>query len=177
MPELKITPSGGASGPVEGVDILSTGEGGGSKFLREDGDGTSSWIAISGGGDALVANPLSQFAATTSLQLLGVMSDETGTGALVFATSPTFVTPALGTPASGVATNLTGTAAGLTVGATTGVEAGADVTDTANVTAAGALMDSEVTNLAQVKAFDPTNYATSAQGTLASTSVQPGDAF
>jgi hypothetical protein len=32
----------------------------------------------------------------------------TGTGNLVFATSPTFVTPALGTPASGVATNITG---------------------------------------------------------------------
>ena len=61
-----------------------------------------------GSGDALVANPLSQFAATTSLQLLGVISDETGTGALVFATSPTLVTPALGTPASGVLTNVTG---------------------------------------------------------------------
>ena len=35
-----------------------------------------------------------------------------------------------------------------------GIEAGADVTDTANVTAAGALMDHEVTNLAQVKAFE-----------------------
>ena len=35
-----------------------------------------------------------------------------------------------------------------------GIEAGADVTDTANVTAAGALMDSEVTNLAAVKALD-----------------------
>ena len=32
-----------------------------------------------------------------------------------------------------------------------GIEASADVTDTANVTAAGALMDSEVTNLAQIK--------------------------
>ena len=39
------------------------------------------------------------------------------------------------------------------------VEDGADVTDTANVTSAGALMDSEVTNLAQVKAFDATDYA------------------
>jgi len=28
---------------VEGADIISTGETGGSKFLREDGDGTSSW--------------------------------------------------------------------------------------------------------------------------------------
>ena len=41
-----------------------------------------------------------------------------------------------------------------------GIETGADVTDTANVTAAGALMDSEVTNLAQVKAFDSSDYAT-----------------
>lgn len=40
----------------------------------------------------------------------------TGTGSLVRATSPVLVTPALGTPASGVATNLTGTAAGLTAG-------------------------------------------------------------
>jgi hypothetical protein len=39
-----------------------------------------------------------------------------------------------------------------------GIEAGADVTDTANVTAAGALMDSEVTNLAAVKSFDPADY-------------------
>jgi trimeric autotransporter adhesin len=47
------------------------------------------------------------------------------------------------------------------------IEALADVTDTINVTAAGALMDSEVTNLAQVKAFDSSDYATAAQGTTA----------
>jgi len=47
------------------------------------------------------------------------------------------------------------------------VDTNADVTDTANVTAAGALMDSEVTNLAQVKAFDSADYATAAQGTTA----------
>lgn len=40
-----------------------------------------------------------------------------------------------------------------------GIEAGADVTDTTNVTAAGALMDSEVTNLNQVKNFDSSDYA------------------
>ena len=56
-----------------------------------------------------------------------------------------------------------------------GIEAGADVTDTANVTSAGALMDSEVTNLAQVKAFDSSDYATAAQGTLADSAVQPND--
>ena len=50
-----------------------------------------------------------------------------------------------------------------------GIEASADVTDATNVTAAGALMDSEVTNLAQVKAFDSADYATAAQGTKADT--------
>ncbi len=40
-------------------------------------------------------NNLSFFAATTSLQLLGVISDETGSGALVFGTSPTIVTPTI----------------------------------------------------------------------------------
>lgn len=49
----------------------------------------------------------------------------------------------------------------------TGIETNADVTDTANVTAAGALMDSEVTNLDDVKSFDPADYATAAQGTTA----------
>jgi hypothetical protein len=59
-------------------------------------------------GKASTANKLSDFAATTSLELKNTISDETGSGALVFATSPTLVTPALGTPASGVLTNATG---------------------------------------------------------------------
>lgn len=73
--------------------------------------GTNPVIDISATFEALlgkVASPLSQFAATTSAQLAGVISDETGSGAAVFATSPTFVTPVLGTPASGTLTNATG---------------------------------------------------------------------
>ncbi len=95
-----------------------------------------SWQTLPGGGDALTANPLSQFAATTSLQLKGVISDETGSGALVFATSPTFTTPILGTPTSGTLSTCTGlpistgvsglgtgvaTAAGNSVNATGGI--------------------------------------------------------
>ena len=53
------------------------------------------------------------------------------------------------------------------------VEDGADVTDSTNVQAAGALMDSEVTNLADVKAFDSSDYATAAQGALADSAQQP----
>ena len=56
-----------------------------------------------------------------------------------------------------------------------GIEASADVTDTTNVTSAGALMDSEVTNLAQVKAFDSSDYATAAQGSSADTAYSWGD--
>lgn len=57
---------------------------------------------------AIFTDKLSVFAATTSAELAGVISDETGSGLLVFGTSPTFITPALGTPASGVLTNATG---------------------------------------------------------------------
>ena len=65
---------------------------------------------------------------------------------------------------------LTGTVAGRDVAADgtrlDTIEDNADVTDTANVTAAGALMDSEVTNLAQVKAFDSSDYLSSTGGTV-----------
>jgi hypothetical protein len=57
---------------------------------------------------AATSGTLAQFAATTSAQLAGVISDETGSGSLVFATSPTLVTPVLGTPSSGTLTSCTG---------------------------------------------------------------------
>lgn len=61
--------------------------------------GTTPIIDISSTFEALlgkVANPLSQFASTTSAQLAGIISDETGSGSLVFATSPTLTTASLG---------------------------------------------------------------------------------
>lgn len=42
---------------------------------------------------ALNTGTLAQFASTTSLQLAGVISDETGTGALVFASNPVLAAP------------------------------------------------------------------------------------
>ena len=56
------------------------------------------------------------FGPLTSAQLATALTDETGTGANVFATSPTLVTPALGTPTALVGTNITGTASGLSIG-------------------------------------------------------------
>lgn len=71
-----------------------------------------------------------------SAALLGALTDETGTGANVFATSPTLVTPLLGTPTSGVLTNCTGTASGLTAGnVTTNANLTGPITSTGNATA------------------------------------------
>jgi hypothetical protein len=78
------------------------------EVLTSNGAGAAPTFQAAGGGDALTSNPLSQFAATTSAQLAGVLNDETGSGAAVFATSPTLVTPALGTPASGTLTGCDG---------------------------------------------------------------------
>lgn len=66
---------------------------------------------------ALTTNPLSQFASTTSAQLLGVMSDATGTGSLVFSNGPTFVAPVLGA-ASASSLSLTSTPLGVASGGT-----------------------------------------------------------
>jgi hypothetical protein len=74
-------------------------------------------------GVGLTASGLNQFASTTSSQLAGVISDETGTGALVFANTPTLVTPVLGA-ATGTSVVLTGkiqTTGGAVLGAVVAV--------------------------------------------------------
>ena len=79
------------------------------------GDGSTAGGVVVGGGDALTSNPLSQFASTTSSQLAGVISDEVGSGALVFNNSPNLITPILGS-ASATALTFTSTAvSGLTI--------------------------------------------------------------
>jgi hypothetical protein len=84
--------------------------------------GTANIAALSASG----TTTLSGLTASTALALNAskqvVSVTNTGTGDNVLSNSPTLVTPALGTPASGVVTNLTGTASiniNGTVGATT----------------------------------------------------------
>ena len=98
---------GGTTGTSAYQSIAGVGTSG--QVLTSNGAGALPTMqSPAGGGDALVANPLSQFAATTSAQLAGVISDETGSGLLVFGTSPTLTTPNLGTPSALVLTNATG---------------------------------------------------------------------
>ena len=57
----------------------------------------------------------------SSADLAGIISDESGTGVLAFTNSPTFTTPALGTPSALVLTNATGTPASITLTNGTGL--------------------------------------------------------
>lgn len=86
-----------------------------------------------GTGDALTTNPLSQFAATTSAQLAGVISDETGSGSLVFSTSPSLTTPSLGVA---TATSINGCTltSGTLNGSVTGTNTGDQTISDATIT-------------------------------------------
>ena len=65
-------------------------------------------LPISTGVSGLGSNVATFLATPSSANLISAVTDETGTGALVFATSPTLVTPLLGTPTSATLTNATG---------------------------------------------------------------------
>ena len=64
-------------------------------------------LPVGTGISGLGASVATFLATPSSANLISAVTDETGTGALVFATSPTLVTPALGTPASGNLSNAT----------------------------------------------------------------------
>jgi len=123
----------GATAIFGGVTSLAAGTATAIRFYQA----TNSWYQINAetvyaaGVQTWLANP-------TSANLRAAMTDETGTGSLVFATSPTLVTPALGTPSALVGTNITGTAAGLTAGnVTTNANLTGAVTSVGNATSLG----------------------------------------
>ncbi|MBM4073622.1 MAG: tail fiber domain-containing protein [Planctomycetes bacterium] len=68
----------------------------------------------------LGTNVATWLATPSSSNLAAAVTGETGSGALVFATSPSLVTPALGTPASGTLTNCSGLPAASVVAGTFG---------------------------------------------------------
>jgi len=123
----------GATALYGGVSFLGAGTATAIRFYQP----TNSWYQINAetvyaaGIQAFLANP-------TSANLRAAVTDETGTGSLVFATSPTLVTPALGTPSALVGTNITGTAAGLTAGnVTTNANLTGAITSVGNATSLG----------------------------------------
>lgn len=72
-------------------------------------NGTTIGVAYGGTGITSLASGIATWLGTSSsANLASAMTDETGSGSLVFATSPTFTTPILGTPTSATLTNATG---------------------------------------------------------------------
>lgn len=100
-----------------------------SNTLTFTGTDSSSIAFGTGGTVTYTSNNLSVFAATTSAQLAGVISDETGSGSLVFGTSPTLATPTITTSATvPLVIGGTGTTSTLTLRSTSGVgTTGADI--------------------------------------------------
>jgi hypothetical protein len=124
-------------------------------FQASAGPGTATHVLTSNGPGALptfqalpaasnLTGAVTSIGTTTSLgsfssaNLAGALTDETGSGAAVFANSPTLVTPNLGTPSVLVGTNITGTASGLTAGTvTTNANLTGAITSTGNATSLG----------------------------------------
>jgi hypothetical protein len=121
-------------------------------------------------------------ATPSSANLAATVTDETGSGALVFATSPTLVTPALGTPSSATLTNATGLP--LTTGVTgtlaignggTGqITAGAAFNALSPITTTGDLIIGTGVNTASRLAIGASTYVLTSNGTTASWQAASG---
>jgi hypothetical protein len=104
------------------------------------------WTTPATGG-ASTSGTLAQFAATTSAQLAGVISDETGSGALVFGTSPTLLTPIISGPTLILSTTAATQAGRLSYNGSTLRLGNGTSTVTLSDDAALVLAQSQVTNL------------------------------
>ena len=107
---ITLTPNGSGRVVIDGISH-PIADGTANQVLQTNGSGVLSFatqsVAVSTGVSGLGTGVATFLGTPSSANLISAITDETGTGALVFATSPTLVTPALGTPASGNLTNTT----------------------------------------------------------------------
>lgn len=124
------------SGNIVTAGSITSGSGSGAAGYIELGQGTAPTAGTTSvklyGGSAITSYIMRLPSAAATGFLLGTNTAGdvvqtfvpfTGTGDVVRATSPTLVTPALGTPSALVGTNITGTAASLTAGTATALAA------------------------------------------------------
>lgn len=131
----------------------------------------------SGTGDALTSNPLSQFAATTSAQLRGVLSDENGTGADLFdnATNATLITPTIAqiNSTSGSANILLNTTGLIQIGGVSSSFPG--LKRTSSFFSVRKADDSDFTPLMADSLYATTNVRVNSLGNYGWTGSQPGN--
>ena len=122
-----ISPTYGGTGVNNGSKTITLGGNfthSGAHNLTLTTTGTTSVTLPTSGTLAITGNGLNQFASTTSAQLAGVISDETGSGALVFGTSPTFTTSLVAGSSTMALLNTTATTVNA-FGAATAIDIGA----------------------------------------------------
>lgn len=135
---LSIFGNGSAGGNTGTLQLIYTGGSGGNTFysaveIQNTASGFGNLRLMKSGGTVTVGGTVNITGLTASQAVFTDGSSNlisvavTGSGSVVRATSPTLVTPLLGTPTSGILTNCTGTASGLTAG---------NVTTNANLTGA-----------------------------------------
>jgi len=132
-------------------------------------------LPISTGVSGLGTGVATFLATPSSLNLLNAMTDETGTGSLVFATSPTLVTPVLGTPTSVTLTNATGLplstgvtgTLGIANGGTGQTTAGAAFNALSPITTTGDLIIGTGVNTASRLGIGTNGYVLTSNGTTA----------
>ena len=126
--DIQVTDNG-----IGALQLNVSGNGTSGQLLASDGDGSFSWQTGGSGGNETLAQTLA-LGNTTGGTDISVSSGDN----IVMAASST----------------VDGRDVSVDGAKLDGIEASADVTDTANVTAAGALMDSELTSEASVKALN-----------------------
>jgi len=90
---------------------LPSADGSSNQAIVTDGAGVLSFATVTTSAATLTgagAGVTTFLVTPSSANLAAAVTDETGTGALVFANTPTLVSPVLGTPTSGTLTNCTG---------------------------------------------------------------------
>ena len=149
------------------------GTGAGSLTGYVKGNGTSAFTASSqvpvGDVSGLGTGVATFLATPSSANLATAVTDETGSGSLVFATSPTLVTPNLGTPSAATLTNATGLPVSTGIsGLGTGVATFLATPSSANLAAA---VTGETGSGALVFATSPALVTPSLSGATVSTSA------